>query len=60
VVLAKDSYLREQDLLQLTARDLGDDPVFGFMNNYALDEFFAADRFVQRSRACKALKDWSL
>jgi len=44
VVLAKDSYLCEQELLQLTARDLGDDPVFGFMNNYALDEFFAADR----------------
>lgn len=44
VVLAKDSYLCEQKLLELTARDLGDDPVFGFMNNYALDEFFATDR----------------
>src|SRR5467141_3050664 len=44
VVLAKDSYLCEQKLLELTARDLGDDPVFGFMNNYALDEFFAIDR----------------
>src|SRR6201981_3969330 len=44
VVLAKDSYLCEQKLLALTARDLGDDPVFGFMNNYALDEFFETDR----------------
>jgi hypothetical protein len=44
VVLAKDSYLCEQKHLELTARDLGDDPVFGFMNNYALDEFFATDR----------------
>jgi mannose-6-phosphate isomerase class I len=44
VVLAKDSYLCEQKLLELTARDLGNDPVFGFMNNYALDEFFATDR----------------
>ena len=37
VVLARDSYLCEQKLLQLTDRDLGDDPVFGFMNNYTLD-----------------------
>jgi len=44
VVLAKDSYLCEQELLELTARDLGDDPVFGFMNNYGLGEFFATDR----------------
>src|SRR5260370_6450674 len=44
VVLAKDSYLCEQKLLELTARDLGDDPVFGFMDNYVLDEFFATDR----------------
>jgi len=44
VVLAKDNYLCEQKVLELTARDLGDDPVFGFMNNYALDEFFATDR----------------
>src|SRR6266481_2957896 len=44
VVWAKDSYLCEQKLLELTARDLSDDPVFGFMNNYVLDEFFATDR----------------
>jgi hypothetical protein len=44
VVLAKDSYLREQELLQLTARDLGDDPVFGFMGNYALRDFFSTER----------------
>jgi hypothetical protein len=51
VVLAKDSYLCEQELLQLTARDLGDDPVFGFMNNYALDEFFATDRLRAAQRS---------
>lgn len=40
VVSASDVYLSEEKIRAVTARDLGDDPVFGFMNNYELNEFF--------------------
>lgn len=36
---AKDSYRSEEEIRALVERDLGDDPVFGFMNNYELSEF---------------------
>ncbi len=39
VVRASECYLDESAIVALTARDLGDDPVFGFMNNYELSEF---------------------
>ena len=39
VISARDVYLPEESIRAVTARDLGDDPVFGFMNNYELDEF---------------------
>ena len=39
VVRARDCYLSETAIEALTARDLGDDPVFAFMNNYELSEF---------------------
>ena len=39
VVRARDCYLSGDAIEALTARDLGDDPVFAFMNNYELSEF---------------------
>src|SRR6202008_1689246 len=60
VVLAKDTYLCEQKLLALTARDLGDDSVFGFMNNYALDEFFATDRLHAAQRSVQSAQGLAL
>lgn len=39
VVKAKDCYRSEAEILALCQRDLGDDPVFGFMNNFELQEF---------------------
>jgi mannose-6-phosphate isomerase class I len=58
VVRAKDSYLPEQEILALTERDLGNDPVFGFMNNYSIDEFFRDECLglaQQRVAAAKGL-----
>ena len=40
VICASNAFLPEERIRALTARDLGDDPVFGFMNNYELEEFF--------------------
>jgi len=39
VVRAADAYLPQERIRAQTARDLGDDPVFGFMSNYELEEF---------------------
>ena len=39
VIRVSDCYLPEKSIEALTARDLGDDPVFAFMNNYELTEF---------------------
>lgn len=39
VLRAADCYRGEEEIRALSARDLGDDPVFGFMNNYEVAEF---------------------
>ncbi|HLX82265.1 MAG TPA: class I mannose-6-phosphate isomerase [Terriglobales bacterium] len=39
VVRAEESYLPENAIQALNARDLGDDPVFAFMGKYELSEF---------------------
>ena len=39
VLRAQDHYLGADAIVDLCKRDLGDDPVFGFMNNYNLAEF---------------------
>ena len=51
VIRAADCYLPEEGIRALTARDLGDDPVFGFMNNYEIGEFFDEEKVAaQRKR----------
>lgn len=39
VLKAKDCYRSEDEIVAICSRDLGDDPVFGFMNNFELSEF---------------------
>ncbi|ABF39644.1 mannose-6-phosphate isomerase-like protein [Candidatus Koribacter versatilis Ellin345] len=39
VIRSAECYKSENEIRTLTARDLGDDPVFAFMNNYELSEF---------------------
>lgn len=46
---AREHYRTEAELLALTARDLGDDPVFGFMNKYTLRDFFDP-RLLEQAR----------
>ncbi len=48
VVRARDCYLPETAIKSLTARDLGDDPVFAFMNNYELSEFLDERKLGQK------------
>ena len=47
-------YLPEVAITALTARDLGDDPVFGFMNNYELLEFLDEGKLCQKRRELKS------
>ena len=47
VLRARDCYLSEGAIEALTARDLGDDPVFAFMNNYELSEFLDEEKLGQ-------------
>ena len=44
VIRAADCYLPATAILDLCKRDLGEDPVFGFMNNYAVAEFMDAEK----------------
>jgi hypothetical protein len=48
VVRARDCYLPEAAIEALTARDLGDDPVFAFMNNYELAEFLDEHKLEEK------------
>lgn len=48
VLCAADYFLSEDSIRALTARDLGDDPVFGFMNNYELAEFMDEHQLAQK------------
>lgn len=51
VICAADAYLPEDSIRSLTARDLGDDPVFGFMNSYEVAEFLDESKVAaQRKR----------
>jgi mannose-6-phosphate isomerase class I len=49
VVRAHECYQSESAIQALTARDLGDDPVFAFMSNYELSEFLD-ERALARKR----------
>jgi mannose-6-phosphate isomerase class I len=44
VVRAKDCYLSDPEIRQMCEHDLGDDPVFGFMNKFELADFLDAHR----------------
>ncbi len=51
VICSADSYLPEDTVRNVTARDLGDDPVFAFMSNYEIVEFLDESKVAaQRKR----------
>jgi|HubBroStandDraft_6_1064221.scaffolds.fasta_scaffold34321_3 hypothetical protein len=50
VLCTDDCYLSERAITALTARDLGDDPVFAFMNNYELSEFLDEGKLREKRR----------
>src|ERR1700756_3560890 len=50
VLRVADCYLPESCITALTARDLGDDPVFAFMNNYELSEFLDESKVRAKRR----------
>lgn len=55
IIRVRDCYLPEKSIEALTARDLGDDPVFAFMNNYELIEFLDETKLaVKRSELSDA------
>ena len=53
VFRAAECYKSESELLGLTARDLGDDPVFAFMNNYELSEFMDESKLRKKQEALR-------
>jgi|SRR6516225_2249944 hypothetical protein len=54
ILCVENCYLSESAIMALTARDLGDDPVFGFMNNYELSEFLDEGKLCQKRRELKS------
>ena len=54
ILCVENCYLPEAAITALTARDLGDDPVFGFMNNYELSEFLDEGKLCQKRRELKS------
>jgi len=54
ILCVENCYLSEDAITALTARDLGDDPVFGFMNNYELSEFLDEGKLCQKRRELKS------
>jgi mannose-6-phosphate isomerase class I len=56
VLRAVDCYLSEYEICATTARDLGDDPVFGFMNNYELIDLVDRSK-LERDQARLAISD---
>ncbi|HZP02372.1 MAG TPA: class I mannose-6-phosphate isomerase [Terriglobia bacterium] len=56
VLRLAECYLPERTITSLTARDLGDDPVFGFMNNYELSEFLDESKLRQKRRELEAAR----
>jgi len=48
VVRAKDCYLTEPEIRQMCQHDLGDDPVFAFMNRFEISDFLDAHRTEQK------------
>lgn len=58
VVRARECYRTENEIRALCARDLGDDPVFARMSNYAVHEFLdktACEKGHERIRRCSGL-----
>jgi mannose-6-phosphate isomerase class I len=49
VFRARDCYRSAEEIVTLCRRDLGDDPVFGFMNNFEIGEFLDAAK-VEKAR----------
>ena len=58
VLRARDCYLSGKSIEALTARDLGDDPVFAFMNNYELVEFLDDRKLARRATNSRTHRDW--
>jgi len=56
VVRARECYLPEDVIQAITARDLGDDPVFAFMNNYELSEFMDEQKLVKKRNGMRSLE----
>ena len=56
VLNVADCYLPEPAITELTARDLGDDPVFAFMNNYELSEFLDEGKVREKRRELESAK----
>jgi len=54
ILCVEDCYLPESAITALTARDLGDDPVFAFMSNYELSEFLDQGKIAQKRRQLKS------
>jgi mannose-6-phosphate isomerase class I len=50
VLSAAGCYLPEKKVLELCEHDLGDDPVFAFMNHYELSEFLDKDSIASSKR----------
>jgi mannose-6-phosphate isomerase class I len=50
VVRTRDSFRSPVALEAMTARDLSDDPVFAFMNNYEIAEFFDPQKMEEAKR----------
>jgi mannose-6-phosphate isomerase class I len=53
VVRTKDCVRREGEILAMCEHDLGDDPVFGFMNHYAVTDFFDERSVAQKREELK-------
>jgi len=55
VALVRDCYLPPSAIESITARDLGDDPVFAFMNKYELSEFLDGSKLAQKRDEMQSL-----
>lgn len=54
VLSAAGCYRSEKEILALSERDLGDDPVFAFMNHYEIGDFLDKDRVATSKKKLEA------
>ena len=60
VLRAEECYKPESEILALTARDLGDDPVFAYMNNYELSEFMDESKLQRKQEELRDANSMTL